>query len=272
MNYDYGEKLNKQYEEFVNVRKNLDEKIIYNKTKNVYNYFKNLCSIDNLKKNLEVKTVLYSAPVERIHGSCMVTWPVNENLTEIYLDENFISKEKNKEVVNSQITHELLHSLSNKIEDESSYLFNCKGNKLQGIDEATTQMFTEEIEGIRLNRYQDSLYFLKNVMRVLKHVVGTDKIASQYLQNDNSFEEEFNKLSNNKFNEFASLMNYVYNFEATNRGCKDEDQIIFAEGYKNNILSILGNMIKEKYKEDENVVTKIKKELENEYFKTFYLY
>lgn len=48
-------------------------------------------------------------------------------------------------------------------------------------------------------------------MKKIADVVGVDKLASQYLNQDRRFERDFNKISNVDFDTFASIMNSIYN-------------------------------------------------------------
>lgn len=112
-------------------------------------------SLNNLTRNLSKEISVFSASVHKIHGSRMLNWPVS-NGSEIYLDRDFYNNPYNNDIVNCQITHELLHSLS-ELRDPLQYFMGHrieidaatnlpKQSLYTGINEATTQMFAEMIE------------------------------------------------------------------------------------------------------------------------------
>ena len=131
---------------------------------------------------------------------------------ELYVDEIFA--QNNPELTNIQLQHEVLHGLSrsnNGIELCFGHQYDKdKKSNYTGLNEATTQMFAEDMSGVRLDENSDYLYVIKNVMRVIKIIFGTNDIASQYFNNSNIFEERFNRVTSFKFEPFALLMNDVY--------------------------------------------------------------
>jgi len=205
MSKDYKQ----EYEELIKTRKYLDYNIIKDKKRNSWNYFRSLdICLKNLEKNMTNNIFLYSAPLKEIHGTNMANWPII-NGSEIYLDTCFLLDNANIEIINCQLTHEVLHSLSRKIGGGKNW-FNHNEDIYEGIDEFTTQFFTEEIEKTELNEKEDYLYFGKNIMRNLSDIIGIDKLSSQYLNNDRNFEVTFNSLSTVSFLEFANCMNTIY--------------------------------------------------------------
>ena len=144
---------------------------------------------------------------------------------EVYIDYNFLKDNSNYEVIIHQLTHELLHSLCQFMNQKKIYqTFNHNwfddDRIYRGIDEATTQMFTDEFETKKLNEEQDSnFYFIKNIMRILKVIIGEKELLLQYLNRSDSFEQSFNNISNNKFIEFSKLINKIYclNYEIFNK-------------------------------------------------------
>lgn len=203
--------LQEQYIELQKYRTQQPSDILINKKRKIWEYFRHFVNVSNLEKNISNKFSLFFAPLKQIHGATMVCWPVGDT-KEIYVDEDFVKM--NPELTSVQLTHEVLHGLSQfKVGKQHIFGHECKDDsalKYTGIDEATTQMFTEDIEKRRLSKEEDYLYFLKNIMRVMKALFGKEIIANQYLNNGNQFEEEFNKLTSYKFEPFVVLMNEVY--------------------------------------------------------------
>ena len=208
-----------QYKKLLMFREKIDINLT-EKRLNAYNFFKSFnIPMDNINRNLTKSVSVYKAPLVKIHGSRMVNWPVRGK-SEIYIDDEFYSNPNNQQIINCQITHELLHTLSeymNPLQYFMGHQMKIGGNnKLYciyiGINEATTQLFTEMIEGKQLSPSEDYvLYPLKNVMKKVAGVVGIDKLASQYLNHTRDFEEGFNKMTDVDFSTFASVMNDVYN-------------------------------------------------------------
>lgn len=186
---------------------------ISSRIQNAWKYFKLLgVNMDNFNINKSKQITFYRAPVVKIHGSMGANWPV-DNGTDIYLDYEFFNN--NSFVIDCQIMHEILHTLSelrNPIQNFFGHQLdlNQNTNLFIGINEATTQMFAEDIQNIRLTEKDDYLYFVKNIMRVIKSIFGSYKIASQYLNNDIQFELDFNKITRGKFALFVSMMNENY--------------------------------------------------------------
>lgn len=207
--------LQEQYSELLKYRKSQPLEVIKNKQRMAWEYFRNLVSVSNLEKNMAKKFTLFYAPVKQIRGTNMTCWSLQDGLTEIYIDENFALN--NPRITKIQITHEVLHRLS-QIKDGVQFFFGhqYQGDSLSiyynGIDEATTQLFAEDIEQQRLTEDEDYLYFVKNIMRVMKVAFGVDKLASQYLNNNNQLELYFDKLTEGKFRSFAGMMYDVYVF------------------------------------------------------------
>ena len=202
---------NEEYQELLKYRKIQPNNILVEKQRNAWLYFRNITKPTNLEKNINSNSSLYYVPLKQIHGSNMVSWPV-QNGSEIYVDEGFAIN--NKELVNIQLQHEILHNLANRVNGNQSffgYLYDGSGkSNYIGINEATTQMFAEDIIGLRLDEETDYLYFVKNVMRVMKVLFGKELLAGQYLNNDTGFTTIFNDRTSYKFEPFAKLLNDIY--------------------------------------------------------------
>lgn len=190
------------------------------KRRNAYNFFKSLnIPMNNISKNLTKPVSIYKVPLMKIHGSNMVNWPVKDE-SEIYIDNDFYDNPNNQKIINCQITHELLHTLSSYMNPMQFHMghqieINRNNNKPHsiyiGVNEATTQLFTEMIEGNQLSPTEDYLYPIKTIMKKVANAVGIEKLASQYINHTREFEDSFNKITNVDFGTFASVMNDVYN-------------------------------------------------------------
>lgn len=203
--------INEEYQELLKYRKNQPSNILVEKQRNAWAYFRNIANVTNLEKNMNSNSPLYYAPLKQIHGSNMVSWPTKSG-SEIYVDEEFAKN--NETLVNIQLQHEILHNLANRVNGNQSffgYLYNGSGkSNYIGINEAITQMFTEDIIGLRLDEETDYLYFIKNIMRIMKVLFGKELLAGQYLNNDLGFTSTFNDMTSYKFEPFAKLMNDIY--------------------------------------------------------------
>lgn len=204
----------------------------------------------------------------------MTCWPLKDGSKDIYIDENFAVN--NLDITNIQITHEVLHGLS-QMKDGNQYFFGHKydGNKnnvFHGIDEATTQLFAEEIENKRLSSEDDYLYFIKNVMRIMKVIFGVDKLANQYLNNTNEFENEFNKLSNNNFNYFIKIINDNYILSKKNNYNKlTKKEMDLLKSNQEEILNFVELLIFKSLENNPDIKNKINKELKLENFRELYI-
>ena len=83
-----------------------------------WEYFRNLVLVNNLEQNMSKRFSLFYAPVRQIRGSNMTCWPFQDSSKEIYIDESFALN--NLQITNIQITHEVLHGLS-QMKDEKKY-------------------------------------------------------------------------------------------------------------------------------------------------------
>lgn len=203
---NYQEKYNSLKE----TRQLLNPNKIDNIKKQSLYYFSDL-NIDlvNLEKNFQIPMTFYKAPVRKIHNTNLVNWHIN-NGNEIYIDELFLLNPENESILNCQLTHEILHTLSQSTTNKQL----CFGHNtplLTGLDEATTQILAEDIIGIRLSEQEDYLYFIKNIMRVMKVITGEELLADQYLNHNHSFEQTFNKISSNNFEYLVTKLNQIYN-------------------------------------------------------------
>lgn len=248
-----------EYNRLLNSRNflpNYDELVIKLKRK-AWEFFRNLTNVTNLENNMSRDITVYSAPLLEIHSSNLVNWPVN-NGNEIYIDDNFLKDANNVNIIVCQIMHEISHGLSEF--KNGQQLFFGHGAECQGIEEATTQMYAEDITGIRLSEEEDYMFSIKTFMRICKILVGEDKLASQYLNNDLSFEEKFNNISSGKFIEFANAMNNIY------RLCKQRKyggniDLQYLETLEANMLEFLGNIADKQLSTRPEITKQLEKEL-----------
>jgi len=203
-------------EKYNNLKENsnlLDKQILESKKSKISTYLINT-GINDLRvnNNLFFDIQLYSAPVREIYNSTFIYY-----YDAIYLDKQFISNPINANVVNCQLTHEILHCLNNDEKGRQYFLGHLVDQNYVGIDEATTQLFTEDIEQTYLTDQQDSrLYFIKNIMRILKAIFGQDLLLKQYLNINNEFENTVNNLMNNEqwVKDFALMMTKYYTLKS----------------------------------------------------------
>ena len=166
--------------------------------------------INNLENNLSKQFGVNASEVKSIHGSNLVCWPFKDK-TEIFVDKELYNN--NPVLVNIQLQHEVLHGLSqsrNNVQNSFGHPIINGDTIYVGIDEAVTQMFAEDIQNVRLNSSEDYLFYVKNVMRVLKSIFGSESIANQYLNGDTLFEDTINRLMDYKFEPFALMMKKIY--------------------------------------------------------------
>ena len=259
-----------QYNELSKHRKIQSNEILKEKKKNAWLFFRNITNVINLERNIDSEPMLYYAPLRQIRGSNMVCWPV-QNGYEIYVDEEFAIN--HSELVNAQLQHEILHSLTNSVNGKQSffgYIYgenNKSGMSYVGIDEAVTQMFTEDITGIRLNEETDYLYFIKNIMRVMKVLFGIKSIADQYLANNLSFTDSFNKKTDYKFDPFAMIINEIYHLSMDEKYTFIDDvQKEKLENKKQSILDFTYNLIQNFSMENKNIIDDICNEVQDDLF------
>lgn len=258
--------IQEQYIELQKSRKIQSSDILKNKKRIAWEFFRNYTNVSNLEKNLSLNFVLYLAPLKTIRGTNMVCWPVGENI-EIYVDNNFATT--NPELTNIQLQHEVLHGLS-QVNTVEQFFF---GHQYDGtgksnymaINEATTQMFAEDMSGVRLDENTDYLYTIKNIMRVMKTIFGINDIASQYLNNSNDFENRFNEVTGFKFEPFALLMNDVYILSKnSNYNSLTEEEVKELNNKKDKLFGFTTSLINQVAQNDPNIINKICDELNDE--------
>lgn len=261
--------LQEQYTELQKHRKQQSLDVINSKKRMAWEYFRNLVLVNNLEQNISKRFSLFYAPVRQIRGSNMTCWPFQDGSKEIYIDEAFALN--NPQITNIQITHEVLHGLS-QMKDGNQYFFGhqYQGNGQSiytGIDEATTQLFAEDIEQCQLGKEEDYLYFVKNTMRVMKIIFCADKLANQYLNNNNQFEQEFDKLTNGKFSSFASLMNEVYTLSKVKHYSKLDDKgIELLETRKQQIINFVKGLVESVSKTNPQISENLLNEIQDKNF------
>ena len=253
-------------------RKQLDNSILRTKKQLILDKINNINSSLHFNEWLNIEIPLYTAPLHLFSLGRLCVYPTEQGEV-IYIDDEFYNNNENKDVVVHQYTHELLHSLRQvkKTENESvrTLLFAHKwfeyDHIFTGIDEATTQMFTDDFENFRLSKEQDnSFYFIKNIMRFMKVIFGEEKLLMQYLNYNQEFEKEFNKMSNNRFIEFARLINDIYNLE------KEKTNIAELEYKKKEVINIVKSMVREAKKTNPNIMDLISNDLQDDDFLNFY--
>ena len=248
-----------EYNQLLNSRTALPNynELVKNLKRKAREYFRDVTNVTNLENNMSRDIAVYSAPLLEIHGSNLVNWPV-VNGNEIYIDENFLKDPNNANIIVCQIMHEISHGLGDF--KNGQQLFFGHGIECQGIEEATTQMYAEDITGIRLSEEEDYMFSIKTFMRICKILVGEDKLASQYLNNDLSFEEKFNNISSGKFTEFAYAMNNIYRL-CKQRKYGDNIDLQDLETQEANMLKFLGNIVDKKLDTRPEIVNQLENEL-----------
>ncbi len=262
--------IQEQYSELKKYRKPQPLDVINDKKRKAWEYFRNLVLVNNLEQNLSKSFSLYYAPVRQIHRSNMACWQSQDGLSkEIYIDETFALN--NPLITKIQTTHEVLHGLS-QMKNGNQFFFGhrYKGNGqsvYSGIDEATTQLFAEDIEKQRLSEKEDYLYFVKNIMRVMKVIFGSDKLANQYLNNNNQFEQDFNKLTGGKFDAFVSMINEVYLLSKTKRyETLSAEDMKLLEDRKEQILNFTKGLIRNISQNNQELLQQLSLELDKDFF------
>lgn len=234
-----------QYKNLTSMAIELNPDIINSKKRLAWEYFRNmLIPINNLENNLSKQFRVNVSEVKSIHGSNMVCWPFIDK-TDIFVDKEFYNN--NPILVNIQLQHEVLHGLSqtrNNVQNSFGHSLINGDTIYVGIDEAVTQMFAEDIQNVRLNSSEDYLFYVKNVMRVLKSIFGSESIANQYLNGNILFEDKINRLMDYKFDSFAIMMKKIYILnkkEFYNKLSQEEN--IEKIKIENQINSFLANII-----------------------------
>lgn len=258
--------LEEQYIELQKNRQQQSSDILNDKKRIAWEFFRNYTCLSNLEKNLSSNFILYLAPLRKIYGTNLVNWPNGEK-NEIYVDDNFAIT--NPELTNIQLQHEVLHGLS-KSNNGQELCFGHQYNKddksnYTGLNEATTQMFAEDMSGIRLDENSDYLYTIKNVMRVIKIIFGTNDIANQYFNNSNIFEQRFNQVTSFKFEPFVLLMNDVYMLDKKRKyNSLTQEQIKELEDKKNKLFGFTSNLINQFSQDNPAIIDEICNELNDE--------
>ena len=242
--------------------KSINNNILLDKRIKTLNYLRNLginnqITINNINADIKV----YSAPVTEIYGCTFIHY---DNC--IYLDENFIFNPKNQNITNCQITHEFLHGL-NFDENNRQYIFGHLAveatQKYNAVDEGVTQMLTEDIEQKYLSREEDHYYFYKNIMRIMKVLIGEKKIINQYLNLGNDFEKEVNTIMQDEswFYNFALLMQKYYNVDK-NKKRDNQEYKELTDLLEQEILIKVSELINSKLIINNNILEELKEEFE----------
>lgn len=252
-------------------RKKLDDSTLTSKKQLIINNVRRINSSLEFSEWLNTQIPLYVAPIHLFSKGRLCVYPT-ESGEIIYVDDDFYNNQENKDVITHQFTHELLHSLrqvKKYADDKITTKLFCHAwyeydKVLTGIDEAITQMFTDDFEEFRLDKAQDkNFYFIKNIMRFMKVMIGEEKLLMQYLNYNQEFEKEFDRISDNKFVEFATLINDIYNLEYKN---KTNEEILLLESKKQQIVSIVKTMIDKTKEKNPDIVKLISDDLQNDDF------
>lgn len=260
--------INEEYQELLKYRISQPNNILVEKQRNAWSYFRSITNPINLEKNMNSNSPLYYAPLRRIHGSNLVSWPV-QNGSEIYVDEEFAVN--NEKLFNIQLQHEILHNLANRINGNQSffgYLYDGSGkSNYIGINEATTQMFAEDITGVRLDEKTDYLYFIKNIMRIMKVLFGETLLAGQYLNNNLDFTNTFNDKTSHKFETFAKIMNDIY-YLSRDKKYRSISQTQIEELAKKQqfILDLTSDLVSQFSKDNKEIINDICYEVQDNFF------
>lgn len=258
-----------EYKVLLGKRVELNKDIIKDKKRRVWRFFKYLgVDVRNLEENVPLNMPLYRAPLLEICKSNMLFWPTEVG-KEIYIDENLLNNKTNLKIINHKLTNEVIDSLS-KIYDEQKifgHVYANENNMLVGLNEAVIQIFTDDIEEKSLKENDDYLYFVKNIVRIFKNIIGTEKLASQFLNNDTSFEDEFNRITNNKFDDFVYFINSLYLFSKKEYYAKlTEEEIDTFKSNKLQIINFTLKIIAISMRKDPQALKKIQKDFVDKEF------
>lgn len=262
---------NEEYRKLQQTRILLDPTIISNKKSKILGYFMNFdatVDLSNLKNRIYSNIILYKAPLFQIHRSNMLNCST-PNSDEIYIDEKFLITKGNEDIIIHQLTHETLHSLckGNNRHMVFGHIITSDNEYMKGINEAVTQIFTDDIENSELGPKDDYLYFIKNIMRIMKNTVGPEFLVNQYLNNNSSFEDRFNEITNEKFNDFAFIINNIYKLNKEKHyGTINEKQNETLISNQDLILKFTSTFVRKVASNDPMVYTRIKDDFFNKEF------
>ena len=175
----------------------------------------------------------------------------------LFIDET-VYNDANALSLDSQITHCLLRDVT-KTWQSSESKWQMLGHTEQyflAMHEATLQMLAEQIENQALVESENPLFFLKSVMRVIKVLVGEEKVASQLLNNTKALEAEISRLTNNAFDFNALAFEMQKSYDLTK--AKVPNQV------HHRIQAGLKALISAKRQEDNFILVAILDEFNNE--------
>lgn len=215
-------------------------------------------SLEKLQQNFNKQIFIYVGPFYKYGGRIMCT--STEKKIELYIDKDYHFYMRNVDK-----NHELLHAACESLDDGKNYFGH--NEKYIGIDEATTQLFAEEIEGIELQEDESYLWFITNVMRVNKIIFGLTCLADQYLNGTSSFESKFNSIVPKGFEMFAQNMTTLYHLLRRKKynGISDAEEEILINK-ENEMIEYLKNVIAMCSLNDTTVYERIQKSLVNSKF------
>jgi very-short-patch-repair endonuclease len=207
------ENYEQQYHTVMHTSKELDSSVLTQKKAKIDNFFQNIgVQTKDLQQTFQENRIsIYTAEVQGIIGSNMVNF-VGTDSSVIVLDRGFYHDPKNKAVVDTQITHELLHNPSRLWRDKTWFVMGHSEPGYIGIYEATAQMFAEMIENHQLNAEEDYIYFVKSAMKTVSSITHVSTVARQFLNQDRSLEWEIQRLTKNSswFPTFVDAMQNSY--------------------------------------------------------------
>lgn len=204
-----------QYHTVMHTSKELDSGVLDQKKIKIENFFQEIgISTTGLHQTFQEKHFsLYEGEVRSILGSNMENFDGTDSSV-IVLDKKFRNNPKNQIIINTQLTHELLHSVSilRRGKDKPYFIMGHPEPGYSGMYEASIQMFAELIEGYQLTPEEDYLHFVKNAMKTVSDIVHISRVARQFLNQDRSLEWEIQGLAKNLswFPTFTSAMQTSY--------------------------------------------------------------
>ena len=207
------ENYEQQYHALMSTSERLNPNVLTQKKAKIDRYFQSIGIPTKALQQIfqENRISLYTADVRSIIGSNMVNF-VGTDSSVIVLDRRFYNDPTNQATVNTQITHELLHSVSRRQNNGAWLIMGHSESGYAGIYEATDQMFAELIENHQLNPQEDYLYFVKRAMKTVSSITHVSRIARQFLNQDKALEGEIQRLTKDPswFPTFVSNMQHSY--------------------------------------------------------------
>lgn len=175
----------------------------------------NLNNHPEILKNMDKIKSLYVENLSEVHHCKMQSRP-----NEIAIDKQFVLFDKNdnpikfkpelKQLIESQLGHELLHAASKN--NTHAGINNSGSINNVGLNEGITQFLTEEVFGYTVSPFTDGYRDYKKIVKILNATFGYKPILRSYFYNTNDIEMKCNELSNNKefYKELNKLMTEMF--------------------------------------------------------------